>query len=67
MNIKMVLSLVVLDVVFRYLSLNLLYININKSAAGIACCPATALTSSEVTVLNLSMSSSHALYLYQVL
>ena len=28
---------------------------------------ATALTSSEVTVLNLCMSSSHALYLYQVL
>ena len=39
----------------------------NKSAAGIAWCPATALTSSEVTVLNLCTSSSHALYLYQVL
>ena len=34
----------------------------NKSAAGIAWCPATALTSSEVTVLNLCTSSSHALY-----
>ena len=34
----------------------------NKSAAGIARCPATALTSSEVTVLNLCTSSSHALY-----
>ena len=39
----------------------------NKSAAGIAWCPATALTSSKVTVLNLCTSSSHALYLYQVL
>ena len=38
-----------------------------KSAAGIAWCPATALTSSEVTILNLCMSSSHVLYLYQVL
>ena len=36
--------------------------SINKSAAGIAWCPATALTSSEVTVLNLCTSSSHALY-----
>ena len=34
----------------------------NKSAEGIAWCPATALTSSEVTVLNLCTSSSHALY-----
>ena len=40
---------------------------INKSAAGIAWCPATVLTSREVTVLNLCTSSSHALYLYQVL
>ena len=38
----------------------------NKSAADIAWCPATALTSSEVTVLNLCTSSGHALYLYQV-
>ena len=38
----------------------------NKSTTGIAWCPTTALTSSEVTVLNLCMSSSHALYLYQV-
>ena len=37
-------------------------IKINKSAAGTAWCPATALTSSEVTVLNLCTSSSHALY-----
>ena len=37
-------------------------IRCNKSAAGIAWCPATALTSSEVTVLNLCTSSSHALY-----
>ena len=40
---------------------------IDKSAAGIAWCPATALTSSEETVLNLCKSSGHALYLYQVL
>ena len=39
----------------------------NKSAAGFAWCPATALTPSQVTVLNLCTSSGHALYLYQVL
>ena len=48
-------------------SRNLKWIKKNKSAAGIAWCPATALTSSKVTVLNLCTSSGHALYLYQVM
>ena len=38
----------------------------NKSAAGIAWCPATVLTSSEVTIVYLCTWSGHAFYLYQV-
>ena len=51
---------------FRFASLDRETIP-NKSAAGSAWCPTTALTLSEVTLLNLCTSSGHALYLYQVL
>ena len=49
------------DLWYRFQEVNMPPLT-NKSAAGIAWCPATMLTSSEVTVLNLCTSSSHALY-----